>query len=133
MSDIADETFSNYCAVLQNEAPIRDFLRTLYKLEGQRTKHKREKLLKEATVLQLDYVIKSVYHILNHDIPVKLDPHGHEIKKRRMFGYLRKTFENKKVVAALLKSSKSKKIDALTPITCFHQLFYDIVSTKAFP
>ena len=125
MGDLAE-----YCKELHEQATLRDFLHSLYSLHQKKTLGKRQKLLEGATIAQLDFTLRTLYHILNKDIFIAEHPHGDEIKKRGLIPYLVRHFGDRKSVVALLRSAKKNKVEALLPIHSFHQLFWMLFNRK---
>lgn len=119
-----------YLHVIHTNVPVRDFLHKLYQLRG-RNKEKRRKTLSEGSAEQLDYAMITCHYLLRKEIAVQENPHGKHIRLSKKVPHLVENFLKDSSLKALIRGPKSKKVEALMPISCFHQLFWLLFNEPA--
>ena len=115
----------DYLEVLHTNEKVRNFLHKLYSLPTSRSnKNKRKLLLEDASAEELDYTIKTLHYLLTKKIHVVAEPHGRRIKRSKILPHLEAHFLKEESTNALIQGPKWKKVEALLPISCYHQLFW---------
>lgn len=119
----------DYLESLHSDPIVRDFLHKLYSLTG-RSANTRKELLSSASVAQLDFTIKTLHYIMDKQIRVPIQ-HMKALSSSKKIPHLKAHFQKRMTANALIRGSRSKKIDALAPINCYHILFFYLFNKRS--